>query len=304
MGLFRRKKQPVKQNDQQPAKEELRVTKRILTKEYRERLQKAGIAHFKKVLEDGSRDLKSDIDQAVDRLMVDMREYTTKQLDITIARVNAEITKQLNDRVNQYTRTSAKAEELTQQSLNQSAQLVYEKYQQMSTNLQQVVASQEVMMVSVFQDNKASVAEVQKRQEQSLQTLTNEINSSTSQSAELRQTAKQAVDGQARQLYEIYRENIDRLEKLKSAQDLAIEKLNKSVETLESQHQQLSHVLDESIAHQKEMIAEAVNENMAQIVEHYLISALGEESDVSKQLPDILKRMDENKQQMTDDMKL
>lgn len=304
MGLFRRKKQTVEQSSQAPVEGENRVTRRILTKEYRERLQKAGILHFKKLLEEGSRDLKSDLDQAIDRLMIDMREYTTKQLDITIARVNTEITKQLNDRISQYSKTSAEAEDLARQSLNQSAQLVYDKYQQMSTNLQQIVASQEVMMVSVFQDNKSGVVEVQKRQEQLLQTLTSEINSTTSQSSELRQIAKQAVDNQARQLYEVYRENIDRLEKLKFAQDMAIEKLNKSVETLESQHQQLSHVLDESIAHQKETIAEAVNENMAQIIEHYLISALGEESDVSKQLPNILKRMDENKQQMTDDMKL
>jgi hypothetical protein len=43
---------------------------------------------------------------------------------------------------------------------------------------------------------------------------------------------------------------------------------------------------------------------MAQIVEHYLLGALGDQFDMKAQLPSILQQLEENKQAIVDDMKL
>lgn len=300
MGFFSRKK-----IDKQPVQSEAsKTSQRILSKEYRKRLEEAGLAHFKRIIEAGSSEYRHNIDDMINRLTADMREYTAKQLDITIARINQEITGQLNERVSQYAKTSEESQALVAQSLSRNAQLVYDKYQQMVTNLQQVVASQEVMMVSAFQDNRNNVADIQKQQNQLLQSLANEVTSSIDQSKKLREDMKQSVSQSAGQLLEVYQENIARLEKIRSAQDMAIDRLSQSVTNLERQHEQLSDMLNSSIAQQKAMIADTVNENMAKIIEHYLFSALGDEPDISSQVPSIIKRMEENKQAMTDDMKL
>lgn len=302
MGLFSKKKKKV---DGQPAQsEEAKVSRQVLSEEYRKRLEEAGLAQFKRVIEAGSNEYHRDIDDMVNRLASDMREYTAKQLDITIARINQEITNQLNERISQYTKISEESQSLANQSLSRNAQLMYDKYQQMVTNLQQVVASQEVMMVSVFQDNRNNVADIQKQQSQLLQSLSSEVTLSIDQSRGLRDEMKQSVSQSAEQLLEVYQENIARLEKVRNAQDIAIDKLNQSVANLERQHEQLSELLNSSISQQKAMIAETINENMARIIEHYLFSALGDEPDISSQVPSIIRRMEENKQAMVDDMKL
>ena len=43
---------------------------------------------------------------------------------------------------------------------------------------------------------------------------------------------------------------------------------------------------------------------MAQVVEHYLLGALGDQYDVKAQLPSIIKQLEDNKQVIVDDMKL
>ena len=52
------------------------------------------------------------------------------------------------------------------------------------------------------------------------------------------------------------------------------------------------------------MMVDSFQDNMAQIVEHYLLGALGDQFDIKSQLPSIIKQLEENKQAIADDMKL
>lgn len=52
------------------------------------------------------------------------------------------------------------------------------------------------------------------------------------------------------------------------------------------------------------MLVDAFEQNMAQIIEHYLLGALGDQYDLKAQLPSIIKQMQDNKQAIVDDMKL
>ena len=73
---------------------------------------------------------------------------------------------------------------------------------------------------------------------------------------------------------------------------------------MQEQQQQLSAMLQQGIAKQQEMMITTFEDNMAQIVEHYLLGALGDQYDMKAQLPSIIKQMEENKQAIADDMKL
>jgi hypothetical protein len=99
-------------------------------------------------------------------------------------------------------------------------------------------------------------------------------------------------------------ENKTRIAATKDAQDAALQWLNRSAQALQDQHQQLSNALQQSVVRQEEMLVTAFEENMARIVEHYLLGALGDQYDMKAQLPSIIKQMEANKQAIVDDMKL
>lgn len=99
-------------------------------------------------------------------------------------------------------------------------------------------------------------------------------------------------------------ENRSRVTAMRSTQEAALKSLQESVQTLEQQHQQLSTMLKDSVADQEAMLVDVFEKNMAQITEHYLLGALGDQYDLKAQLPSIIKQMEENKQAIMDDMKL
>ena len=66
----------------------------------------------------------------------------------------------------------------------------------------------------------------------------------------------------------------------------------------------MAETLEANAAKQQEILAKAFEENMAQVIEHYLLGALGDQYDLKAQLPAIIKQMEENKQAIVDDMKL
>lgn len=93
-------------------------------------------------------------------------------------------------------------------------------------------------------------------------------------------------------------------QQVKDAQNSALELLKKSVESLQEQHQQLSEMLKKSVADQQAMLVDTFEKNMAQVIEHYLLEALGDQYDLKAQVPSIIEQMEANKQAMVDDMKL
>ena len=305
MGLFKKKQSRKPREPKKPAAEEAAgVADEVFTEQYREELRAMGREHFKKILSDSSSDLKRDVDVILEQLTGTLRRHMASQLDLAITRVNNDISNQLKEQMIEYNRVSSEAQELVIQSLSRNAQVVHEKYQQMSSNLQQVVANQEVMMVGVFQDNQSRVAAVQSEQDKALEQLKSSIAEAKRHSDEAVQQLKHNAEEQSRMLNEIYQQTSGSASQMKQSQAEAIESLQKTVSSLQEQHGRLQQMIDESITKQKTMATELINEHMARIIEHYLIGALGERSDLTKDLPNILEKMQEHKQAMMDDMTL
>lgn len=99
-------------------------------------------------------------------------------------------------------------------------------------------------------------------------------------------------------------ESKNRLGTMQRAQELAVQELAASVKTIQDQHALLSQMLQKSIVNQEVMLINAFEENMSRIIEHYLVTALGDQYDLKAQLPAIIQQMESNKQAMVDDMKL
>lgn len=96
----------------------------------------------------------------------------------------------------------------------------------------------------------------------------------------------------------------NKLGTMRRAQELAVQELATSVKALQDQHAQLSQMLEKSIVNQEVMMIQAFEDNMSRIIEHYLVTALGDQYDLKAQLPAIIQQMEANKQAMVDDMKL
>lgn len=296
MGLFKKSKK----QSEQPAD----VAEQVFDEQYRQELRQMGRDHFKKLLEENSSGIKRDVDAVMEQLTGSLRRHMASQLDLAITRVNSEISNGLKEQMTEFGRVSGESQELVIQSLSRNAQAVHEKYQQMSSNLQQVVANQEVMMVGVFQDNQSRVATVQSEQDQALEQLKRNIAEMNQQSESALTQLRQNSDEQSRVLFDIYQQIIGGASQMKQSQDGAIGQLQQSVASLQEQHDRLQQMIDESIAKQKSMTTDIVNEHMARIIEHYLVGSLGERSDLAKDLPGILEKMQEHKQEMMDDMNL
>lgn len=115
---------------------------------------------------------------------------------------------------------------------------------------------------------------------------------------------QKSIDDQEAQLVKTYQENMARISTMNEAQTLAIQMLNRSAQALEQQHQQLEALLQKSITSQEEMLVSAFEQNMARVIEHYLLGALGDQFDLKAQLPSIIKQMEANKEEIVEDIKL
>ena len=302
MGFFK-KKQPNEQPKTGEAKAKS-VADDIFTEKYREELRQMGRAYLKKRIDSSTVHLDSDVDTILSQTSNYLKDHLARQVDLIVTRVSSDMTNQLNDRMNEFNRVSSESQELVIQSLSRNAQIVHEKYQQMGSNLQQIIASQEVMMATVFQDNKARVMTVQSEQDKALGQLKEGITAVQNQSKEAVEQLKHSAAAQSQALQRIYEQTTGSASQIQQSQAEAIESLNKTVDSLQEQQGRLQQMIDDSIAKQKTMMTELINEHISRIVEHYLIGALGERSDITKDLPNILEKMQENKQAMMDDMKL
>ncbi len=302
MGLFKRRKKQQKQ--QKLPNQPQDVAEQVFDEQYRQQLRQMGREHFQGLLEESSVNLKGDVDATLENLTGALRRHMASQLDLAITRINNEMSNQFKEKMNEYNRVSSEAQELVIQSLSRNAQNVHEKYQQMSSNLQKVIANQEVMMVGVFQDNQSRVASVQSEQDKAIEQLKIDLEAARRQTEQIVESMRSSAHEQAQKIDQVYRENIDKTSEMKRSQEAALSSLNQSIQSLQSQHNQLQQIIDDSIDKHKTMAANLVNENMARVIEHYLIGALGENSDVSKDLPGIMNRLEEHKQAMMDDMKL
>lgn len=188
---------------------------------------------------------------------------------------------------------------------------------QVNTDVKERVASQlDQAMASVAADIKQLVsarldeqlAEHNKAlkgaQDVALQSIIGDAHALKEQHRELSATVQKSLADQEAAVTAAYKETTDQVAVMKQSQAQTLEWLTQSVQALQQQHQQISELLQKSIADQEAMIVASFEKNMAQIIEHYLLAAVGDQYDFKAQLPSIIKSMEANRQAIVDDMKL
>lgn len=86
------------------------------------------------------------------------------------------------------------------------------------------------------------------------------------------------------------------------AKQLAIESIEKTNAAIEEQRRLLSEELKKEIAEEKTHMVQHFEENMADVVNHYVLAAVGDQIDLSDQLEFILSEMEANKQAIIEDI--
>jgi len=90
---------------------------------------------------------------------------------------------------------------------------------------------------------------------------------------------------------------------MSDAQQLALATLQRTAADVEEQRLALARALETSVAQREASLIKVYEDNMAKIIEHYVLQALGEQFDMKTQLPYIIKQMEENKQAISEDMR-
>jgi hypothetical protein len=121
---------------------------------------------------------------------------------------------------------------------------------------------------------------------------------------DLRQTTTQLNDYMRAEITRTLQEEFKKYEQsITDAKQIALDSIEKTVSTIEQQRQFLEQQLKSQSDTQKAKIIARFEEEMASIVNHYVLKAIGNQIDVSDQLDFILNEMEANKQAIIEDIK-
>lgn len=125
--------------------------------------------------------------------------------------------------------------------------------------------------------------------------LKQDLNLTTSQ---LNEYMKQQISTKLDDEFEAYARAMQDL------QELAKASLQQAAGEVEKQRAEFTETLKADVAERKATMLKMYEENMAEVVEHYVAQALGKQFDLKTQLPYIIEQLEANKQDMIEDMKL
>lgn len=91
-------------------------------------------------------------------------------------------------------------------------------------------------------------------------------------------------------------------ESITDAKQLAIESINKTQEAIEQQRQMMGQQLTQELANEKSRLIKRFEENMADIVNHYVLASIGDQIDLNDQLEFILSDLEANKEAIIRDI--
>lgn len=91
-------------------------------------------------------------------------------------------------------------------------------------------------------------------------------------------------------------------ESIEDAKELAINSINKTQEAIEQQRKMMSQQLSQELANEKARLVQRFEENMADIVNHYVLAAIGDQIDLNDQLEYILTDLEANKEAIIRDI--
>lgn len=160
------------------------------------------------------------------------------------------------------------------------------------------------LMGTLDQQTAAYTTALQESQDAAHRSLTSSAQALQQQHKELSDTLQKTVTDQTAMLTRTFEENNTRLSAMHDAQDSALHVLQQSIRSLQEQHEKMNELVGQALAAQEANLVRAFEENMAHIIEHYVVDALGDQFDLKAQLPSIIKQMEQNKDAIVSDMKL
>lgn len=87
------------------------------------------------------------------------------------------------------------------------------------------------------------------------------------------------------------------------AKQMAIEALQKTNDVIDEQRSHLSEQLDAELQKERARMIDQFQKNMANVVNHYVVSAIGDQIDLTDQLEYILNDLDQNKEAILEDIR-
>lgn len=96
--------------------------------------------------------------------------------------------------------------------------------------------------------------------------------------------------------FERYQQSID------DAKKLAVESISKTQTAIEQQRQVMGQQLNKEVAEEKQRLLKRFEDNMGEIVNHYVLAAIGNQIDLNDQLDFIISELEANKQDIIDDI--
>ncbi len=115
--------------------------------------------------------------------------------------------------------------------------------------------------------------------------------------SQLNEYMKQEITRTLKEEFSKYEESIT------DAKQLAIDSIEKTREAIEQQRKLISEELAKEVQVERERLIERFEKNMAEIINHYVVSAIGDQIDLNDQLEYIIGDLDANKDAIVEDIK-
>jgi hypothetical protein len=121
---------------------------------------------------------------------------------------------------------------------------------------------------------------------------------------DLRLTTSQLNDFMKNEVTRVLKEEFAKYEEsINDAKQLAIDSIQKTQDTIEQQRELLSAQLTEQMTSEKSRTLARFEGRMAEVVNHYVLEAVGDQIDLSEQLDFILAQLETNKEAIMRDIK-
>lgn len=116
--------------------------------------------------------------------------------------------------------------------------------------------------------------------------------------SEINQYLKKEVSGKLEEEFAAYQQSI------KDVQQAAVDSIGSTVKAAEQQQALLTKKIQEEVQVRKVQMIESFEEQMATVVNHYVVQILGEQVALKEQMPYILRELEANKADIKKDMLL
>lgn len=120
---------------------------------------------------------------------------------------------------------------------------------------------------------------------------------------DLRLTTSQVNDYMKQEITKTLKEAFAKYqESINDAEQLALDSIQKTQATVEKQREIMGQQLEQEIAAERKRLTERFSNNMADIVNHYVLAAIGNQISLEDQLEFILAELERNKQAILEDI--